>query len=162
MPFLPSQLNGSLPGYWILGYRSFFLRSLEALLRCLPTVVAKGKPETIVIPTPLWDLFHLWELSRSLFIPSVPWWVFLVGTLGSFSSPKLFCIISLWSLLSSFLPFWLPVIHILDLLEFSASFLSPTFFHSLIFCPYLSGREPQLCLLVFTLSFYFCHHIFHF
>ena len=70
-----------------------FPQNFEGLTQMSVGSCYKGRPETVVIPMPWWDLF----------IPSVPWGSFWGGgPLGSFSSPKLSCIISLWALISSF------------------------------------------------------------
>ena len=80
---------------WVLKSRLkvIFPQKFEGLIQMSAGSCYKGRPETIVIPMPWWDLF----------IPSVPWRSFWrQGPLGSFSSPKLSCIISLWALISLF------------------------------------------------------------
>ena len=98
-----------------------FPQNFEGLTQVSAGSCYKGKPETVVIPTPWWDLF----------IPSVPWgsfWGVHLGPSALQNFPVLF-LYALWFLYSSLFDHllftcWDPTCF----LEFSVNFLSPTFF----------------------------------
>ena len=93
-----------------------FPQNFEGLTQVSAGSCYKGRPETVVIPTPWWDLF----------IPSVPWGSFWGVHLG----PSALQNFPVFSMSSDFfiLAFLNACYSYVRSSEFSVNFLSPTFF----------------------------------